>query len=100
VPVSTPIFSEIDLQVSPSTAVYVWFEKQKRGLYWSNLTVVFKPNPWPNGTRPLLDAGLGTLVAQASIEHTVMCQHSVARPDVDMELRFWFSFQDSAVLSS
>lgn len=26
VPVSTLVFSEIDLQVSPSRTVYVWFE--------------------------------------------------------------------------
>lgn len=35
------------------------------------LTVVFRPNPWPNGTLSTLDAGLGTLVLQGSIEHTV-----------------------------
>ena len=43
------------------------------------LTVVFRPNPLPNDTLPTLEAGLGTLVPQASIEHTTVDQlHSLA----------------------
>ena len=34
------------------------------------LTVVFRPDPVPNGTLSTLEAGLGTLVSQGSIEHT------------------------------
>ena len=34
------------------------------------LTVVFRPNLCPNGTLSTLEAGLGTVVLQASIEHT------------------------------